>query len=596
MYRIVFAVFILCGASVVNISAQSEVPRTENSSLCIRNNAIDTIRQQIEITKTFDSTPQRITVLIRAADLLWLYQESKARSVFTEALELARQHFKERRDKPPGEGRLRDQRYIVISAVAKRDSAWARKLTSQMLREEAQEAEDKSTINREQASETAQKLLVTGSSLLPADPASALNFATASLDYPATLYLTTFLYKLAEVNRKAADDFYLRALNVYAGYSMSGFLYLSAYPFGNSRDAGEMPAYTIYRVPSPFVPNPNLQRQFVQILLSRAGRILEEPAEVRSEGSVSEPGQIWLALTRLQNQIRQFLPDLESVVEHARRGMFSLLSQPSQQRVDQLFKGRQQPSTSFDDQVAAAEKQPDLNRRDQMLAYAILGAANEELERVIQVAEKISDSDVRDKLLNWIFFSRAQVAIKDKRLDEARRLAAKVVELDRRAYLYSNIAEESIKESNDQAQAREILEEVAATLAGAPSTLVTARALLGLAYLYAKIDVNRAIALLNDAVKCINRLETPDFSNQAVQIKVEGKAFGFYTGFQTPGFNPENAFREFAKIDYDDAFYQAGNFADKYTRSLTILAVAEICLQRTLLKQTSEKVKKTTNK
>ncbi|HKR21866.1 MAG TPA: hypothetical protein VJS17_04685, partial [Pyrinomonadaceae bacterium] len=172
------------------------------------------------------------------------------------------------------------------------------------------------------------------------------------------------------------------------------------------------------------------------------------------------------------------------------------------------------------------------------------------------------------------------------------RLASKVPELDRRAYLYSNIAEESIKETNDQAQAREILEEVATTIAGAPSTLVTARALFGLASLYAKIDANRAIGLLSDAVKCVNRLEAPDFSSQIVQIKVEGKLFGFYTLFQTPGFNPENAFREFAKIHYDDAFYQAGTFADKYTRALTTLAVAEICLQQAPLKPKSEKGKK----
>jgi hypothetical protein len=592
-----FAVLILFGATVGTItSGQSRVPKSENSSLCILDNSVDLIRQQLELTKTFDSAPQRIAVLIRAADLLWIYQENKARSAFTEALELARQNFKEKGDKPANEDRLGvenpDQRYLVISAVAKRDPAWAKKLTNQMLQEEAKEAGDKSTSDHEEASRTAQKLLMAGVSLVSTDPTSALNFAIASLNYPPTLYLTIFLYKLAEVNGQAADEFYLRALASYADNSMNEFLYLSAYPFGNSRDAGEMPAYTIYSVPSAFLPNRTLQRQFLRVLLRRSQSQIAASAALSRADRLSEPGQIWLALTRLQDQIQQSLPDLEGSVEQARRGMSALLSQDSQRRVDQLFKGRHQNPRSFDDQVEMAEKQQDPGRRDQMLAFAILGAATENLERVSNVAERISDSEVRNQLLSWLFFSRAQVAIKNKQLDDARGLASKVPELDRRAYLYSNIAEESIKQTDDQTQARVMLEEVAAAIASAPSTLVTARALLGLAYLYTRIDVNRAIGLLGDAVKCINRLEAPDFSNQYIQIRVEGKTFGFYTGFQTPGFNPENAFREFAKIDYDDALYQASNFADKSTRALTILAVAEICLQRTLPRQKSEKAPK----
>ncbi len=163
--------------------------------------------------------------------------------------------------------------------------------------------------------------------------------------------------------------------------------------------------------------------------------------------------------------------------------MFSLLTQGSQRNVDQIFNDRDRPPQSFDDQVEAAEKQQDPAKRDQILAFAVLGAQTESLDRVLSFAEKITDSDVRGQLLNWLYFSRAQVAAKEKRLDEARKLASKVPELDQRAYLYSSIAKESIKQTKDQSQARELLEEVAATVAKAPSTIVKARALLGLAYL-----------------------------------------------------------------------------------------------------------------
>jgi hypothetical protein len=244
-------------------SAQPKVPPARDSSLCSRENAVETVRQQIDFTKSFDNTTHRIAVLIRAADLLWTYEPEKGRAAFAEALELARQNFKQKGDKPRGEGfGLRvdtpDQRYTVISAIARRDPAWAKKLTEQMLKEEAKEAEDKPASDREQAIRTAEKLLTSGYSLLPTDLAAAVNFATASLHYPASLYLTIFLYKLAEVDRTAADQFYQQALAAYADKSMNEFLYLSAYPFGNNRDAGEMPGYTIYGVPPGFVPNQSI--------------------------------------------------------------------------------------------------------------------------------------------------------------------------------------------------------------------------------------------------------------------------------------------------------------------------------------------------
>jgi hypothetical protein len=61
---------------------------------------------------------------------------------------------------------------------------------------------------------------------------------------------------------------------------------------------------------------------------------------------------------------------------------------------------------------------------------------------------------------------------------------------------------------------------------------------------------------------------------------VEGKGFGFYTGFQTPGFSPETAFQEVGKQDFDGVLYQAASLSDKTLRGLTILALVEPCLKQ----------------
>jgi hypothetical protein len=76
--------------------------------------------------------------------------------------------------------------------------------------------------------------------------------------------------------------------------------------------------------------------------------------------------------------------------------------------------------------------------------------------------------------------------------------------------------------------------------------------------------------------------------------RIEGKIFARYASFRTPGFDPENAFREMAKINFDDALSQVSAFTDKGLRSLTTLVLAEFCLQRAEQQERIEKAKKKT--
>lgn len=101
-----------------------------------------------------------------------------------------------------------------------------------------------------------------------------------------------------------------------------------------------------------------------------------------------------------------------------------------------------------------------------------------------------------------------------------------------------------------------------------------------------KFDMNRAVSVMGGAVKCINRIEQPDFSNQFVLRKIEGKTFATYAGIYTPGFGPEAAFREIGMIDFDNLLNLASTFSDKFLRAITTLALVDVCLQQ---KSKSEK-------
>ena len=556
------------------VFSQSKV----KSSLCTSANSVETIREQIEASRTFDDNRQRLRVLLRSADLLWPYRRPAARAAFAEAFELANLNFKNKDPKKENPASAPDQRYLVISAIAKRDLDWAAKLTEQLLKEEAKQVEEAAARTSQEDLATAGKLLDAALYLLPSNVNAAMQFARRSFSFPASLGLPLFLYKLAELDQPAADRLYGEAVAVYRNEPMNEFLYLSAYPFGNDHEAGDMPSYAIYRVPSGFVRRNALQRLFLETLLLRSQQTLANIQPVPTQAL--DTRQIWFALTRLEPQVQQFLPDLLAATQQARETVFTHLSPDSQQRATRSIANQNQPKKSFDEQVEAAEKQANVEERDRLLVFVVLGGSETEpLDRVLAVAEKISDSTVRRQVLDWIYFGRSRSAIKDKQFVEARRRALKVEELDQRAYLYSQITEEFLKTIDDQTQARELLEEVIAAAAQAPNTIVTARTLLAAAFLYTKVDMNRAVSVIGDAIKSINRLTAPDFSRPVVTRKIEGKEFGAYATFQTPGFDPENALRALGKIDFDTAFYQVSRFEDKYLRALTTLTLAEQCLE-----------------
>ena len=590
MYRLyILSIALFTSFISVSTAHAQKKPDPPVSQLCTRSSALDMIEQQNAMAKTMDSPVQRISVMLRVADMSWPYQQEKARATFIEAFDLASQYFKEagdadRRDSRFHATRVPDQRFKVLTAYAKRDSAAARKLSEQLLDEQIRETADKPATDTAGSRKNAEKLLNVAESLIATDQASAVSFARASLRHAAPLQLPGFLYALAKVNKLAAEQFYEEALAAYASAPMDQFLYLSSFPFGNPREAGEMPSYTIYKVPDGFTPNFRLQRLFVQRLLARTQTALEAPVDETPSPDyrTSDPAQMWMALSRLEKQISQALPDLGETAKQAKDKLFALLSASSQRNVGRIVSSDSTPKKSFEEQVEAALKLADVDRRDQQLSFAVTGAStNVTVEQVVNVIDKITDANVRSPLQNWFYFFRTQSLIKDKNLVEARKLASKVTELDQRAYLYSRIAEESLKEAEDQIQARELLNEIGDAAAKAPNTVVTARALLALAYLYSKIDANRGIEELANAVKSINRLEAPDFSQQSVIMKIEGKTFGSFAAYATPGFSPENAFREIGKLDFDGSLAQAATFTDKPLRALTTLALIEPCLRQT---------------
>jgi hypothetical protein len=594
-YVVLLAICILYFIPPV-VLAQSKPLASGASPLCNRDNSIEMIKQQIDLTKTFKNSIQRIAVLIRAADLLWPYEPDRARKVFTEAFELAKDNQKENEQKAPRVVALRmqvpDQRYVVIRAVAKRDSAWAKELMQQMLK--ADTGDDETPVTKDAFNDllTAERLLDSANRLIATDINAAIDFARASLNYPASAMLTRFIYGLAEVNQPAADQFYAQSLAVYRDRPIREFLYLQAYPFA-WRETSNTPTFESYVVPANFAPNPSLQRQFVQVLLRRVEQALATPLDqgdtYRDPSGTSLPGTVRLlqGLIQLEPQVRGSLPDLVSPLTAAREKILVSLSADTQKLLMEPGREVSTPAeTTFDEQIEAAQKTADVNQRDELITVAVLSATSDTqtLASVIQAIDKLSDSNLRQRLMEWLYFRRATVAIKDKQFEEAEKLASQVEGDEQRAYLHTEIAKKLLNQNELQTRGREVLDEAITEAKKAGMTIFAARTLLTASSLYAKIDVNRAISLLTDAINCINHIEAPDFfTDNQTQVKMipkRGTPGQYPLRFYMPGLDPESAFREMAKLDFDTALSQSSALTDKLQRAMSTLALAGPCLQQ----------------
>lgn len=240
-------------------------------------------------------------------------------------------------------------------------------------------------------------------------------------------------------------------------------------------------------------------------------------------------------------------------------------------------------SRTFEEQIVQAEKVSNPDKRYQLILTTILSASNkEDMDVVFRAVDKIDDVQVRGLLKDWFYFSRALDAIKDRRMEDAQTITSKVEMLEPRAYLKVEIAKELLNATESDSRAREVLEEAITELGKASKTPFAARMLLTASNLYLKMDLNRSISVLTAAIETTNQLNVWNFQadGQALVKDIRGKGFRRFVRFYLPGFDPEGALRELAKVDFDAALSQTSAFVDKFQRGMTTLAVMEVCLQK----------------
>jgi hypothetical protein len=565
--------------------------------VCDNQRALSLIHQQVEDARSLDDLRRRIAVFIRAAELLWRHQQETARNYFTRAYEAAENHFKEKGDEIIAEGRiqrrLEDPRFIVLQAIGRRDPAWARQMAERAAEETRREAEKKrvetaaphSGPKDQNVWQMGEKIARMALSMLAAeerDEKAAIALARNAMGHAHSMAILRFLFKLSESNQQASDQLYREALAAYSSaFLFEELHFLAAYPFAMSQLASPRGARGLFTPPPSLAPKPVLQQLFLEALFRRADQILKTTSPQPYPEGLPEAAEAFVSLSLLEPKIIEHQPTL---AERAAK-MKSLLggyitSDARQQATSVLERQRERAGNLFEITLERAEAEKDADKRDQMLTNALVNAPESETAaRLFDIAQKISDTAVRNQVLSYLNFKLSQRATKKNELDEARRLAEKVESLGQRAYLSYEIAAQSLKQFDDRQRAAEVLSEAALFASKAPNTNEKARALLGIVNLYSKFDSLRSLELLREAVHTINQIEKPDFSSNMLTHRIEGRNFFSYSSVPLEGFNLEKTFREIAPFDFEGVLASAQNLRDQSIRAGAVMALAASCLE-----------------
>ncbi|MEO7659929.1 MAG: hypothetical protein ABIV48_09975 [Pyrinomonadaceae bacterium] len=572
---------------ILTIPTYAQIAGAE-SAACNAQFAQLLVEQQVMESKSVVEPVKRIKILLRSADFLWKFDQPTARAYLAEAWKMAEDRFKETgfEKKVPaerGQGMvtiLPDQRMEVVRAIAKLDAEWAKKLIEQMLADY-----DKSRDNRKDFDKTREvdDLLYLAQQNVKSNPELSRYLYRRLMKYPLVSNWYFTFFALYESDTKFADTLYSDALSNYRNETPRRLLFLSAYPFAMERMFGVDKFQIGTKFPPNLVPNPSLQRQFLDVFFTRIANYASSEQDMNSVKEsfyLSEPAYMVSALREIEPFIIERFPDLLQRLSIAKSQAASLLSEEMRKDLESKEKNTADLRGSFEERLAAIEKADGEGKlTDYMIVQLVTwrDKNDEQFELVIPWLGKIKDENVRKETINYFWFLRSKLAIKEKRLDDAEKYALKVPEIEHRAILMFDIAGVQSKNAVDVASFFDTLNRLSKLVRSNDNSVSKAQILLGLTNMYEKVNHSVALEELGEAIRVTNNLKDADIFTTTVQRQIFGTGFGFYATFNTPGYNLEETFVELSKKDFEMSLANSKALDDKYYRTLAVIAVAGNC-------------------
>lgn len=575
--------------------------------------ALSLIISLADDARKYDDRVASVRVQARVADLLWETDVERARTIFRRAWSLAAEveaeewkRVEEKKRKylsgeiqtgfiplPPN---LRGE---ILQFVARRDKTLTEELLAELEKKDADSDSAKSDnfdptepdLATERRLELAIFLLEKG------EVEKALSIADASLQR-ATTQGVLFLLALRRKSPDAADARYSNLLTKAATdptADATSVSLLSAYAFTptvivtttqNGTLSRKLDAQNIGAIPE------RLKYNFLQT----AAQILLRPLPpVEQDRTSAGRDGLFFTITRLLPLFEQYLPDKVQLLQSQLGLITQNVSDETRSRTAFFSKAgfsSDAPSErQLDEVLQEIDSTQNKARRDNLYALAARLAAAKEDERARDLAEKISNTDLKDRVTAYVDFVLIRSLIQKKQADKAMALLSKLkLSPLQRIWFMTEIAGLYGKAKEDEA--RRVLEDAASEAHKVNRDEAwKANALSVVANSFLSFDELRAWQLTGEAVEAANAAASfKDESELSVTLQTGGNIS--MLKINAPTLSVTNLFAALAPRDIYQAAALAKNLKDEYQKALSLLAVAESQLK----KENEPKAARTQNK
>ncbi|MBA3601568.1 MAG: hypothetical protein H0W45_10105, partial [Acidobacteria bacterium] len=297
------------------------------------------------------------------------------------------------------------------------------------------------------------------------------------------------------------------------------------------------------------------------------------------QNSTPESAVAAIALSEFELIITQQFPDLLQPYSQARIHANSVTAANDLESAKKRDEQGKSFYKSFDERLKEVEQADAEGELTDSLIFQLVNAAKTEddFKKAETWLDKMIDKTGREAVADYFYFQRSKLATKERRFDDGRKFALKVDRIEHRAVLFFDIAEAKMKEPMTKLESLESLLEVYQMANKSPGTVEKAQVLLGLAFMFEKVDHLNALTSLADAIKTANNLENPNLFTSSVTQIIKGKNFTHFSSYSVPGFEVTETFYEMGKRDFLTTLTYATNFSDKYLRTLAVLATVKDC-------------------
>ena len=390
-------------------SPRSDSAKISDESLLTvkRKQDVENIRSFAELISSFKKADGKARALAQLADILWDYDQTYSRHLFTNAIDLIKP---EAGASPSEKQALRRLHSEILSLIAKRDADLAKRLMDQASSPvEADEAE-KTRTNFEIAYEAAKT-----------QPDKSVEFAQRTLQSGIPLSMSFLLAKLREKDEAAADKLFLLALQrlyLESAVDADTLLALGTYIFTSPSIDPSLPASSIFYagVGNVLVADigsdrPNIPRGLVIAYMKTAADCLNHPF-----ATAEQHAKMYAAGYQLLPKAYRYAPELTSPIAAA----MQWLSQdvPPEMMKEETYKNlKGTGKKDLSENLRDIEKNPDSEYRDARYLAVIYDLWRQaDFTEAASVNDKVSDIETRSKISSLIDFGRgARLLEKDGR-------------------------------------------------------------------------------------------------------------------------------------------------------------------------------------